>query len=239
MHVNAGIILAAGRGRRYGAETPKQFVEVRGKPVLAYALEAFQRAAAVDALAVVCREADFDRVRGIARAGGVNKLRWLAAGGDSCPRSIRNGLYALRDDLEDGDNVLIHMGVSPLVSPEDIDAAAAVCAERGCCFTMYPVNVCLARGGGDGWAGADAPKENYVELNTPWAFRYGDVYRLYRQLEAEGRVLSPTDYTLGLWLASGRRAWYVRGRDPGRLKITTAHDRELFEGYLALRESKL
>ena len=236
--MNVAVILAAGRGERYGGSLPKQFVDVLGRPVLAYTLEAFQRCPEVDAIEVVCQPEYEARVRSIARESGVDKLRWIAPGGASCPLSIRNGFYALRDALSDDDIVLLHMGVSPLVTQADIARALRVCGDRGCCFTMHPVNVCLARKGGADWAGEDAPKEAFIELNTPWAFRYGAVYGLYRSLEARGRALGPSDYTLGLWLADGRRAWYAPGDPRGRLKITTAHDRDLFEGYLLLQSSK-
>ena len=68
--------------------------------------------------------------------------------------------------------------------------------------------------------------------------RYGDVRDLYLRLEAEGKEITPRDYTLGLWLAEGRRAWYVPGDPPGRMKITTAHDRDVFEALL-LRQAWL
>ena len=237
--MNVGVILAAGRGRRFGSDLPKQFAEVRGKPVLAYALEVFQASPRIDGIMVVTQPEYRGRVMSIARRWGIGKLRWVAEGGESCPISIRNGFYALRESLSDDDIAVLHMGVSPLVSAGDIAAALDVCRERGCCFTMHPVNICMARRGGDGWAEADAPKEDYIELNTPWAFRYGDVYALYRGLEARGQALGPADYTLGLWLASGRRAWYAPGSAAGRLKITTAHDRDLFEGYLMLQARKM
>ena len=236
--MNVGTILAAGQGRRFGAQLPKQFAQVLGKPVLAYALEAFENSPEIDAIQVVCQPDREERVRGILRDHGISKARWITAGGNSCPASIRNAIHALRDDLGDDDIVVVHMGVSPLVAREDIAAAIALCREKGCCFTMHPVRICMAQGGGEGWAGRDAPKEEYVELNTPWAFRYGDVFALYRQLEERGYVLSGTDYTLGLWLAAGRRAWYVPGSEAGRMKITTGHDRDLFEGYLLLKQKE-
>ena len=233
--MNVAIILAAGQGERFGSTLPKQFVPVLGKPVLAWTLEVFQRSPDIDAVQVVCQPEHRERVLGIARDAGIDRLRWIAPGGSTCPESIRSGVYALRDSLSDGDIVVLHTAVSPLVSPRDIAAAVAVCRARGCCFTMHPVRVCMARGGGAGWAEGDAPKEDFVELNVPWAFRYGALYGLYRRLEARGRALSARDYTLSLWLAEGRRAWYVPGDEPGRLKITTAHDRDLFEGYLRLK----
>ena len=135
-----------------------------------------------------------------------------------------------------GDDIfLLHMGVSPLISHEDISSALKICKEKGCCFTMHPVNICMAYRSGGNWCDKDAPKEKYVELNTPWAFRYAEVLSLYREFFEKGGVLSEGDYTLSLWLASGRRAYYCPGSAPSRMKITTAHDLDLFEGYLTLR----
>ena len=233
--MNVATILAAGRGRRFGADVPKQFVEVLGKPVLAYTLKAFQDSPDIDAIQVVCQPEHRDRVEAIAREHSIDKLRWIARGGRSGPESFKNGLYALRDFLGDDDILVAHTGVSPLVSAADIAATVARCREKGCSFSMHPVRICMARGGGEGWADRDAPKEEFVELNGPWAFRYGDVYDLYRRLDAVGYALKETDYTLGLWLTDGRRAWYIRGSEAGRMKITTPHDRDLFEGYLMLK----
>lgn len=227
------IILAAGQGRRYGAALPKQFADVLGKPILAYTLEAFQRSPDIDAIQVVAQPEHFGRVEQIAKAHGITRLRWIVPGGDSCPLSIQNGVYALRDALTDDDIALIHMGVSPLVSQSDISAAINVCRDKGCCFTAHPVTICMARRGGDGWADKDAPKEDFIEMNTPWAFRYGDIYALYRQ---RTEPLRESDYTLGLWLAAGRRAWHVPGTPPGRLKITTEYDRDMFEAYLLWKQ---
>ena len=227
------LILAAGQGRRYGSPLPKQFADVLGKPILAYTLAVFQRSPEIDAIEVVAQPEHFGRVEAIARAHCIAKLRRIAPGGDTCPLSIRSGVYALRNALSDDDILVMHMGVSPLLSGQDISAALAVCRERGCCFTMHPVTICMARRGGDGWADKDAPKEAFVEMNTPWAFRYGDVYELYRQ---QKQPLRESDYTLGLWLAAGRRAWYAPGSPPGRLKITTEHDRDMFEAYLLWKQ---
>jgi len=236
--LNAAIILAGGTGKRFGTDLPKQYTKVLGKPVIAYTLDVFQASPDIDAIAVVCLNEYAPLVKEIARKYGIGKLRWIVPGGESCPESIRNGVFALRNMLKQHDNILLHMSVSPLVTPGDIASSLALCREKGCCFTMHPVNICMARRGSEGWTEQDAPKEDYIELNTPWAFRYADILDLYTRLETENHVLSETDYTLSLWLASGRRAWYCPGNAPGRLKITTPHDMDLFEGYLMLREKR-
>lgn len=204
---------------------PKQFIKVPGRPVLTWTLETFQRSPEIDAVQIVCQPEEEERVLEIARDYRIDKLHWVTAGGDTCPASIRNGAHALRSSLGDGDIFVLHMGVSPLVSLEDIASSIARCREKGCCFTMHPIRICMARRGGKGWASRDAPKEKYIELNTPWAFRYGDLYDLYRRLEERGHVFSETDYTLALWLADGCRATPsagTTGRRRPRTPLTAA-----------------
>ncbi len=232
--MNVAIILAAGQGRRFGGKVPKQFVDVLGKPILAHTLEVFQSSPDTDAIQVVCRPEYRDRIIEIVCEYRIDKIRWITEGGSTRSESFRRAVFALRQSLADDDIVVAHPGVCPLVSPEDISASIAICGERGCCFTMHPVRACMARDSGVGWACRDATKERLVELNGPWAFRYGDVFNLYRRLVEGGHAFAETDSTLGLWLDDGRKAWYVRGCEAGRMKITTPHDRDLLEGYLSL-----
>ena len=238
MNMNIAIILAAGRGNRFGAEVPKQFVEVLGKPILAHTLETFQRSPDIDGIQVVCQREHRDRVIGIVRDCGIDKLRWMAEGGDTRSGSFRNAILALKDSLKDGDIVVAHPGVSPLVTHEDIAAVIAMCSEKGCCFTVHPVRACMARSGGKGWIDRDVPRETHVELNGPWAFRYGDLFDMYRRLDGEGHSFSEADSALGLWLADGRRAWVIPGSDASRMKITTPFDRDLFEGWLLSQQRR-
>ena len=236
--MNIATILAGGKGLRFGGDIPKQYAPVLGKPVLAYTLEAFQSFPEIDAIQIVCRPEYNETVRNIADKYGIVKLKWITAAGESCPESIRNGVYALENTLAEDDCFILHMGVSPLVTRKDIASAIALCCEKGCCFTMHPVNICMARKSGDGWTDKDAPKEDYIELNTPWAFLYSDILELYRELDRSGHALAESDYTLTLWLAAGRRAYYSPGNSAGRLKITTAHDMDMFEGYLLLKKTR-
>ena len=236
--MNIATILAAGQGKRFGADVPKQFIEVLGKPILAYTLETFQKSPEIEAIQVVCQPEYRDRVIAIIRDYRIDKLRWITEGGGTRSESFRNAIFALRKALDDDDNVVAHVGVSPLVSHEDIASSIAICQEKGCCFTMHPIRISMAQIQGDSWTDRDAPKEKYIELNAPWTFRYGDVFKLYQHLIQKGDVLSETDSTLSLWLAAGHRAWYVPGCEAGRLKITTTHDRDLFEGYLLLQQRR-
>ena len=236
--MNVATILAAGQGKRFGMDVPKQFVEVLEKPILAYTLETFQNSSEIDAIQIVCQPEYKDQIIAIVRNYRIDKIRWITEGGSTRSESFRNAVLALRQSLNDDDIIVVHVGVSPLVSPEDIASSIAMCAEKGCCFTMHPIRICMAQSGNDGWTDQDAPKEQFIELNAPWSFRYADVFKLYQRWTAGGRVLTDADSTLSLWLADGRKAWYVRGSEAGRMKITTPHDRDWFEGYLLLRQRR-
>lgn len=236
--MNMALILAGGRGRRFGGPLPKQYAEVLGKPVLAHTMEVFEQAPGIDAVAAVCQPEHAERIWRIARQWNLSKLRYIFPGGDTCQDSIRSGVYSLRPHLKDSDLLTLHTGVSPLVDAQTLAASLRQCAEKGCSFTMYPLLISLARRMGEDWTDRNALRREFVELNVPWSFRYGELYRLYREADRLGLGKGPEDYALDLWLETGRRAWFIPGRDPGRLKITTRHDLDLFEGYLRLMERR-
>ena len=62
--MNVAIILAGGTGTRVGANLPKQFIQVNGKPILAYTLEIFQKNKNIDFIEIVCPEIGWVRWRG-------------------------------------------------------------------------------------------------------------------------------------------------------------------------------
>lgn len=236
--MNVAIIAAGGEGTRFGTELPKQYVKVLGKPVLVYAMENFERSPEIDAIEVVCKPQYMQLVRDLAREYGITKLRWVAESGREFQDSARNGVYALRGDLQDDDIVMLHVGVMPMLAQASIREAIRLCREKGCSFTMYPVRVCLARRVAADWTDDCVYKEDYVELNGPWAFRYGSVYDLYREAEKLHRGEDARDYPLNLWTDMGHRAYYYRGDDSSSLKITTPFDLELFEAYLQIQRRK-
>jgi 2-C-methyl-D-erythritol 4-phosphate cytidylyltransferase len=107
----AAIIVAAGSGSRFGLGTPKQFLKINGKSVIAHAIERFEAAPSVDSIVVVLaadRAAGFD-------ISPFRKVSIVVAGGDSRAASVRNGLDALSEDTE---IVAVHDGARPLVTWE-------------------------------------------------------------------------------------------------------------------------
>ena len=88
------IVLSAGKGLRMGGSTPKQYMELCGKPVLAYSLLAFENSI-VDDIVIVCGKGDEDYVRKeIVEKYSVKKVSKIVAGGEERYNSVYNGLLA-------------------------------------------------------------------------------------------------------------------------------------------------
>ena len=97
--MNIAIVLAGGIGARVGSDVPKLFIEVLGKPILAYTLENFQKDALIDAIEIVCHKGWIDEAKRICENYGISKLRWLTAGGNTFQESTINGISHLRGKI--------------------------------------------------------------------------------------------------------------------------------------------
>lgn len=113
-----GVVLAAaGRGTRFGR--PKQFVELAGKPMLAWSIGVFAAMPEVAEI-VVATEPDYlPEAASLRRYAGATPIR-VVAGGDDRQASVGNGLAALAKRC---DGVMVHDGARPLVRAEDVRRA--------------------------------------------------------------------------------------------------------------------
>lgn len=121
------ILVAGGSGQRMGAAVPKQFLLLRGEPVLAHTLRTFSLPQLrVDELIVVLPEAELETWQQLCRQHQVQVPHTLVAGGTTRWASVRAGLAALRPHPEG--LVAVHDGVRPLVSPAVIERTYAAAA---------------------------------------------------------------------------------------------------------------
>ena len=236
--MNVALIIAGGSGKRFGADRPKQYVEVMGKPIIIHCLDNYEKSPDIDAIEVVCRDEYRDYIWEQARKFGITKLRWVNTSGAEAQDSIRNGVYAMRDVMKDDDILFMHTSVHPMITQEAIRDSIEMARDKGCSFAMYPIRIVMARKMAENWTTQNAFKEDFIELNGPWSFRYGEVYNLYREADRLNMGKSVRDYTLTLWMDMGHRAYYYPGCDIGRMKITTAFDIVVFEAYLKSQQKE-
>lgn len=120
------IIVAAGSGSRFNSDTPKQFFEINGKPVIVHTIERFQAAPSVDSIVLVLA-APFD-------FSPFSKVAKIVAGGSTRAESVRNGLAAIDSDI-----VAVHDGARPLVTVDEIERTIAKAKETGAACLVAPV----------------------------------------------------------------------------------------------------
>ena len=100
---NIAIILAGGVGSRVGADIPKQFIEILGKPIISYTIEAFQNNENIDGIEVVCHKDYIDYLKKIVIEYGFDKVKWITPGGNDFQHSVMNGIGNLNDKIIDDD----------------------------------------------------------------------------------------------------------------------------------------
>ena len=107
------IIVAGGSGTRMGAEIPKQFIEVNGKPILLYTLEKFYHSVPEANIIIVLPFQHHSTWNSILLNHNVSIPHSLAVGGQTRFQSVKNGLDTIQDSNA---LVAIHDGVRPLVN---------------------------------------------------------------------------------------------------------------------------
>ena len=243
--MNIAVILAGGVGNRLGAGIPKQFVEILGKPILAYTIEPFDKHPDVDAILVVCVKPYVDYIWELKEKYGFEKLKWVCKGGATFQESVMNGVNFLSDKAQPDDTVLFHFGASPFIKPDIIADVIRVCKEKGT-NAISTTDYLLLSGMKKSTASVSEP-ENYSEeyinrdtiavMNTPHAFQYGFLVDMYKEAVETGVIDTVEPHTTTLMYAMGKPIYFSRGSQDN-IKITTKEDLEMFEGYVLEQQRK-
>lgn len=236
--MNVAVILAGGVGSRLGANIPKQYIEVRNKPVIVHTLTQFEESEDIDAVEVVCAKEYIDYVKELGTKYGITKLKWVVEGGDTCQESIKRGVYSLKNILGADDVCMIHMSVSPLISQETIRKAIEVSKEKGNSFAVQPCLFCMCQKVNDEWSDKNAFKEDFLQLNMPWTFRYPEILDLYETADKQRLGTDIKSYTPSLMFDMGRKVYLFDDNGENRVKITTKADLDLLEAYLIMQEMR-
>lgn len=228
--MNYVIIIAGGVGSRLGAPVPKQFVEVLGKPVIAYTMEHFQNHKEIDAIELVCVDGYQEHLKDIADKYGVTKVIKMVKGGAEYERSIMNGVAGLEGIAKPDDVVMIHWAASPFLSEDIITDNIRVCKEKGNAITAsYSY---LLYGSNDGDCAKKAiNRETFMTLSAPQSFLYKNIIDLYKQVEEKNLFETIEEHHTTVFMAElGIPLFFSKGSHTN-IKITTKEDLDLFLGY--------
>lgn len=215
------LVVAAGRGSRSGADRPKQYCMLGGKPLVRRSLEAFLRHPAVSAVRVVIH-ADDEAAYREATAG--LSLGEPIIGGATRQESVRLGLEALAA-AGDAQRVLVHDAARPFVNHAMINRLlAALDVMPGATPALPVVDTLCRESANDGTLplqGDAVARDGLWRVQTPQAFRFETLLAAHRAALAQGND-SFTDDT-GVLRAQGHSVVLVQG-DERNMKVTLPED---------------
>lgn len=163
---SAGVIVAAGRGSRYGAPG-KVLLPLSGRAVLAWSLAAFT-AARIEEIVVVAGDHTFADIQCLVDRTADSVPVRVVLGGDRRQDSVAAGVAATTDGIE---SVAIHDGARPLISSAMIDRVVMAACVAGAAIAAAPVTDTLKRVGGDGLIAGTVDRDGLWSAQTPQAFR--------------------------------------------------------------------
>ena len=235
--MNYVIIIAGGVGSRLGAPVPKQFVEVLGKPVIAYTMEHFQNHPEIDVIELVCVDGYQEHLKSITERYGITKLLKIVKGGSEYERSIMNGVAGLNGIAKPDDVVMIHWAASPFLSEDIISDNIRVCREKGNAITASYSYLLYGSNDGD-CAKKAVNRESFMTLSAPHSFLYKNIVELYRQIEEKNMFETVEEHHTTVFMAELGIPLYFSKGSHTNIKITTKEDIDLFLGYQLAKKYK-
>ena len=212
MSKSVALIVAAGRGHRFGGEMPKQYTQLDGAPVLRHTVMAFLSQPKIDHVRVVIHPDDMDLYEAATEGLG---LKTPIFGGEERQDSVRLGLQQIADDAPDF--VLIHDGARPYISADVISRVLDALGSAAGAIPTLPLTDTIKRVI-DGKIVATEDRFELWRAQTPQGFRYSDIMNAHLKLTGQ----SLTD-DAAICEAVGLTVVRVDGDDKN-VKITTLSD---------------
>jgi len=214
------IIVAGGKGMRMQADIPKQFIELRGKPVLMYTLEAFHRYNSSIQLIVVLPEFQINFWKSLCKKHFFDLTHQIVSGGQTRYQSVKNGLEIINDFAL----VAVHDGVRPFVSIQTIARCFDEADKYGSAIPVMDLEESIRQV--DESSSLSVDRRSFKLVQTPQIFNSEILKKAYEQ------SFSPlfTD-DASVVEASGIKIHLVEGNREN-IKITTGFDLELAETIL-------
>lgn len=195
---NIAIILAGGKSGRNRQNIPSQFINVHGKPILVYCMDAYQAHPTVDDIYVVCLKGWENIVEAYATQYGITKLRGIVPAGNSGIASLKNALDCIQADCSPDDLILIQESTRPMVSTEMISKLLQSATENGSAtichamtdYVQFDVTYKKAR---------YVDRNTLIALQSPEAHRFSLMKEVFHKAQEKNHPLTESCCTMLLY----------------------------------------
>ncbi len=215
----SAIVLSGGSGSRMGTDTPKQFLLINDKPLIYYALKAFDESQAAEVI-LVTREEDIDYMREeIVHKYDFKKVTKIVAGGETRYDSVFNGISAASDE---SDIVMIHDGARPFVTDKMIEESYAACREGNAVTVGMPVKDTIKVIDENSYSISTPARNTLVQVQTPQTFNKAELLEAY-SIMYKSNDTDITDDTMIVERYLGKKVKVIQGSYTN-IKVTTIED---------------
>lgn len=232
---NIALIFAGGHGRRMNNDgKPKQFLELKGKPIIIYTLELFQSHPEIDAIIIACVNDWIPILQEMIDHYNLTKVVKIISGGETGQDSIYNTVKAAFELYPSDSIVLIHDGVRPLINHQTISDNIECVRKNRSCITCVPTIETFVVKEKDGRFKIPTRQDSLV-ARAPQSFILSDIFAAHERARKENRhdfidscsLMSFYDYPLATIMGPIEN-----------IKITTPMDYFVFKTMVEVNEVK-
>lgn len=214
------IIPAGGKGIRSGSATPKQYLKFKGKELIVYTLETFQKNRLVNKIVVSADPSYFNLLEKLKSKYHITKLEQIVEGGKERQDSVHNGLLSIKAKKDD--RVIVHDAARALLPAEVLTNSIKMAKNKGNALVCIKAGDTLLKGKSTVNYYIDRKDIYYVQ--TPQIFKYADLMKAMEKAYSEG--FYGTDESM-LVKRINKKIHIAEG-SPLNFKITSKSDMEFF-----------
>ncbi|MBE6769611.1 MAG: XRE family transcriptional regulator [Ruminococcaceae bacterium] len=192
---NIVIILAGGKSGRNKQNIPSQFVNVNGKPIIVYCMEAYQNHPLIDDIYIVCLKGWENIVTAYAEQYEITKLKALVPNGISGIQSLQNALENIKNAYSLNDIVVVQEATRPMVTGEMISRLLKECNEKGSATIGHLMDDYVQFQISENGA-KYINRDSVVAMQSPEAHRLSVISGVFAKAKREGHPLSESCCTM-------------------------------------------
>lgn len=219
----SAIILAGGKGKRMGSAISKQFIDIKGKPIIYYTLKKFSENKKIDNIIVVLPEDEVKYFKENILKKYELRINKIVIGGKERQDSVYNALKSLKNSSTD--IVLIHDGARPFISERIINEGIKFAEIYGAAAPgVMPKDTIKVKNEKN--FSVDTPnRANLVLMQTPQVFKFDEILECHEKIRYNGEMV--TDDTMVV--EKYGYSVYLYDGEYTNIKVTTPEDLILAE----------
>ncbi|MGP1361333.1 MAG: IspD/TarI family cytidylyltransferase [Candidatus Fimenecus sp.] len=236
MYTKTALIFAGGTGTRMKTSgTPKQFLELHGKPIIIYTLEKFEQCDHIDNIAVVCIEDWIPHLKKLLKKFEIKKVKYIVKGGTTSQESTLNGINAIAGSQNPEKTiVLIHDGVRPLINDKLIKDNINSVLTYGNAITVVSAIETIITSKDKKNIDNIINRDDCYLARAPQSFYLSDIMSAHQKALSENYTKMID--SASLMLHYGKKLHMVQG-PVENIKITNPSDFYIFKAMIELQEN--